>query len=246
MQALTENEAIRYSRQMLIPGWGEEGQARLKGARVFVAGAGGLGSPVAIYLAVAGVGEIHVCDADAVELSNLNRQILHPDDRIGRPKAASAGETLRGLNPAVRIVTHADRLDGHSVERIVGQPDLVVDCLDNYETRYLLNDYCLEWGIPFLHGAVESLLGQLTFLRPPETPCLRCIFPEAPPKRIFPVLGATPGVIGAMQAMEALKYLTGVGETLQGTLLIFDGEDMTFAPIHVQRRATCPACGHLA
>jgi adenylyltransferase/sulfurtransferase len=231
---------------MMIEGWGEEGQLRLKQSRVFVAGAGGLGSPVSIYLAVAGVGQITICDADRIELSNLNRQILHPSERVGDSKAASAGQTLRALNPAIEIVPLVDYVDKDSVERVVGRPDVMVDCLDNYETRYLLNDYCLERGIPFVHGAIEGLLGQVTFLHPPQTPCLRCLFPEAPPRRPFPVLGATPGVIGCIQAMEVLKHLTGVGTTLSGRLLIFEGEEMAFTPIVVERVPSCPACGHLA
>lgn len=245
MKTLTDKEQTRYGRQMLITGWGQEGQLRLKGSRVFIAGAGGLGSPVSIYLTVAGVGEIHICDADKIELSNLNRQILHTEDRLGQPKAASAKEVLRALNPTIHITTHSEYLNQDNVERIVGQPDVIVDCLDNYETRYLLNDYCIRTGIPFVHGAIEGLLGQVTFLHPPETPCLRCIFPQAPPKRIFPVVGATPGIIGSMQAMEVLKYLTGVGTTLKGNLLIFDGDDMTFAPIEVQRRPSCSHCRDL-
>lgn len=231
---------------MLIPAWGEAGQLRLKGASVFVAGAGGLGSAVAFYLTAAGVGEIRICDADVVELSNLNRQILHPEARIGRSKAASAAESLEALNSAIDIVPCSDYVDSGNVAETVGQPDIVVDCLDNYDTRYLLNDYCLEQGIPFIHGAIEGLMGQVTFLSPPETPCLRCIFPEAPPPRVFPVLGATPGVIGTIQAMEALKHLSGVGATLKNRLLVFEGEDMTFTTIRVQRAPSCPACGGLA
>jgi molybdopterin/thiamine biosynthesis adenylyltransferase len=246
MGVLTDTDKTRYHRQMLIEGWGEEGQRRLKEASVFVAGAGGLGSPVSIYLAVAGVGRIAICDADRVELSNLNRQILHNDARIGARKAASAARALQEMNPTIAIEAHADYLDEESVARIVGQPDVVVDCLDNYETRYLLNRYCLERGIPFVHGAVQGLMGQVTFLAPPETPCLRCIFPEAPPRSIFPVLGATPGIIGTIQAMETLKHLSGVGETLRGTLLIFDGEAMEFMPIRAGRAPSCPDCGHLA
>ena len=242
---LTENDSLRYGRQMLIPGWGAEGQARLKESRVFVAGAGGLGSPVAIYLAVAGVGQIHVCDSDQVELSNLNRQILHPDSRLGESKARSAAQTLSDLNPSIEIVTTSDYLGKENVAQIVGQPDIVVDCLDNYETRYLLSSYCIAQEIPFIHGAIEGLLGQITCLKPPETPCLQCIFPEAPPKRIFPVVGATPGVIGSLQAMEVLKYITGVGANLLGTLLIVDGEDMGFSPIEVERRPDCTVCSHL-
>jgi adenylyltransferase/sulfurtransferase len=245
MDELTEEEQTRYARQMLIPGWGKAGQLRLKGASAFVAGAGGLGSPVAIYLAVAGVGEIRICDADVVELSNLNRQVLHPETRIAEPKAASAAESLKALNSDIEIIPCADYVDASNVAKVVGQPDLVVDCLDNYDTRYLLNDYCLERGIPFVHGAIEGLMGQVTFLLPPETPCLRCIFPEAPPPRLFPVLGATPGVIGTIQAMESLKHLAGIGATLKNRLLIFEGEEMIFTTIRVERSPACPACSGL-
>jgi molybdopterin/thiamine biosynthesis adenylyltransferase len=245
MVELTDYDKVRYERQMMMPGWGEEGQLRLKRASVFVAGAGGLGSPVAIYLAVAGVGEIRICDADRIELSNLNRQILHTEERIGELKAASAGESLRALNPTINIIACSDYVDLSNVEEIVGRPDIVVDCLDNYETRYLLNDYCLAKGIPFVHGAIEGLMGQVTFLSPPETPCLRCIFPEAPPKRVFPVVGATPGVIGTIQAMETLKHLTGIGTTLKHRLLIVEGEEMAFTSLRVERAPSCPACGGL-
>jgi adenylyltransferase/sulfurtransferase len=243
MNEITAEESVRYDRQMLIEGWGEEGQMRLKKARVFVAGAGGLGGPVSIYLAVAGVGELVICDADHVELSNLNRQILHPTERIGEFKAHSAAQTLGALNPEIQVSTSTDFLDEQSVERLVGHPDVVVDCLDNFETRYLLNRYCLTRGIPFVHGAVRGLLGQTTFIASPETPCLRCIFPEAPPKEKFPVVGATPGIVGTIQAMEVLKHLTGVGETLRGTLLMFEGDEMEFTRIVVKRREDCPDCG---
>ena len=243
MVQLTDAERTRYDRQMLIEGWGEGAQTKLKGARVFVAGAGGLGGPVSIYLAVAGVGQITICDADRVELSNLNRQILHPEARIGGLKAVSAGQTLRALNPAIEVLICTDYIDADNVAAIVGQPDVVVDCLDNFETRYLLNTYCLQHRIPFVHGAVRGLLGQVTFLSPPETPCLRCIFPEAPPKEVFPVLGATPGVIGCIQAMEVVKHLVGAGRTLKGRLLIFEGEEMAFTEIEAGRLPSCPDCG---
>jgi molybdopterin/thiamine biosynthesis adenylyltransferase len=245
MEKLTDYEKTRYHRQMLIEGWGEEGQIKIKSARVFVAGAGGLGSPVSIYLAIAGVGEIKICDADAVELSNLNRQVLHTDARIGQPKVVSAEKSLGELNPSIKILTHSDFLDGNSMARVVGRPDIVVDCLDNFETRYLLNAYCIEHSIPFVHGAIWGLIGQVTFLSPPETPCLRCIFPEPPPKGTFPVAGVTPGVIGCMQGMEVLKSLTGVGTTLKGRLLFFDGEEMVFDTVNVKRRPSCPDCGDL-
>jgi adenylyltransferase/sulfurtransferase len=231
---------------MLIEGWGEAGQKKLKSSTVFIAGAGGLGSPVAIYLAIAGVGEMRICDADRLELSNLNRQILHNDSRIGELKAVSAEKTLRELNPTVKIVTHSDYLDENSADRIVGQPDVIVDCLDNFETRYVLNAYGIKHGIPLVHGGIWGMAGQLTFIRPPETPCLKCLFPEPPPKAVFPVVGAAPGVTGCIQAMEVLKHLTGVGTTLKGRLLLIDGEEMTFTSLNVERSPSCPACGGLA
>ncbi len=245
MQALTPGEQSRYSRQMMIPNWGAEGQLRLKNASVFIVGAGGLGSPVSIGLAVAGVGELHICDADVVELSNLNRQILHKDSRIGMPKALSAHKTLTALNPEIQVVPHEVYLDERNITDIVDQPDLVIDCLDNFDTRYLLNRYCLQRQIPLIHGAVEGLIGQTTFLQPPQTPCLRSIFPDAPPKRPFPIVGVTASIIGSIQAMEALKYLTGMGPALKNRLLIFDGEDMTFLSVHLQRNPHCPECAHL-
>jgi adenylyltransferase/sulfurtransferase len=231
---------------MLISRWGQEGQTKIKSSKVFIAGAGGLGSPVAIYLAVAGIGEIGICDADVVDLSNLNRQILHTDKRIGQSKAESAAITLRELNPTVCVVPSSDYLDQDSVERIVGKPDIIIDCLDNFDTRYLLNAYSMKNGIPMIHGAIWGMVGQVSFLRPPKTPCLRCIVPVAPPKAAFPVVGVTPGLTGCIQAMEALKFLTGIGTNLKGKLLFIDGEDMTFTPLSVERIPSCPDCGSLA
>lgn len=246
MATLSEDEKTRYDRQMLIEGWGEAGQQRLKSSTVFVAGAGGLGSPVSIYLVAAGVGKITICDADVVELSNLNRQVLHSEERLGEQKAVSASQSLRALNSTIEIVTHAANLDEGNIERVLGNPDLVIDCLDNFESRYLLNRYAIRHGIPMVHGAVWGMMGQLSFIHPPETPCLQCIFPEAPPKEVFPVVGAAPGVIGCMQAMEALKYLTGIGATLKGKLLIFEGENMSITSLDVQRVPSCPCCGRLS
>ncbi len=242
---LTEYDLTRYQRQMLIEGWGESGQEKLKSSRVFVAGAGGLGSPVAFYLAVAGVGEIRICDADRVELSNLNRQILHNDTSIGELKAVSAEKTLRALNPEIKVVTCSDRLDENSMERIVGMPDVIVDCLDNFETRYLLNAYCIRQGIPWVHGAIWGMSGQVTFLQPPETPCLRCLFPGLTRKETFPVIGVTAGLTGCVQVLEVLKYLTGVGDLLKGQLLLLEGAEMSFTSFRVERRRTCPDCGNL-
>ncbi len=245
MMELNDTDRIRYQRQISVPGWGEEGQARIKAARVFIAGAGGLGSPVAFYLAAAGVGEITICDSDRVELTNLNRQLLHSDERIGELKAESAAKTLRRLNPGIQVVPNSEHLEGTNARRIIGKPDILLDCLDNYATRYVLNAYSIEHGIPLVHGAIWGWVGQVTFLSPPVTPCLKCIVPTPPPGGIFPAVGVTPGVIGTLQAMEALKFLTGIGTNLMGTMLFFDGEEMTFNPLQVRRGVSCPACGHL-
>jgi len=230
---------------MLISGWGEVSQLKLKKSSVFIAGAGGLGSPVSIYLAVAGVGEIKICDFDRIELSNLNRQILYPDKKIGELKAVSAEMTLRELNPSINISKSTDHLNPDNIDRIIGKPDVIVDCLDNFETRYLLNHYSITKHIPFVHGAVRGMSGQVTFLAPPETPCLRCVFPKAPPEEVSPILGATPGIIGGIQAMEVVKFLTGIGPSLLGKLLIFDGEEMTFNTIGIDRRPSCQECGSI-
>lgn len=243
---LTDYDLDRYNRQMLIPGWGEEGQARIKSSCVFIAGAGGLGGPVAIYLATAGVGEIRICDADVIELSNLNRQILHSDRRIGESKAVSANDTLREINPTIRVVACRDYIDEQSVEQIVGTPNVVIDCLDNYPTRYLLNAYCIKKRIPLIHGAIWGMSGQVTFLSPPETACLRCLVPEPPPRETFPVVGVAPGLVGCVQTMEALKFITGVGTNLKGKLLVIDGECMRFSSLNLRRVEACPDCGGLA
>jgi adenylyltransferase/sulfurtransferase len=245
MPELTEQERIRYGRQMQMEGWGEEGQAKLGKSRVFIAGAGGLGSPASIYLAVAGVGHITICDADQLELTNLNRQILHPTTRIGARKAVSAARTLNDLNPEIEIVAYTDFLTDENINLKVGKADLLVDCLDNYEARYLLNRYAIKNAIPLIHGAIHGMTGQVAFLHPPDTPCLRCIFATPPPLETFPVVGATPGVIGSIQALEALKFFTGIGTTSGGRLLIFEGQDMTFTSIEVRRAVNCPDCGHL-
>jgi molybdopterin/thiamine biosynthesis adenylyltransferase len=243
MEQLTDYDMTRYARQMMIDGWGAQSQAKLKASSVFIAGAGGLGSPVAVFLAVAGVGEIKICDADRVELSNLNRQILHNDSRIGQLKSTSAEKTLRELNPTLKVVAYSDLLDERNVADLVGTPDIVVDCLDNFETRYVLNAYCIKKDIPLVHGAIWGMTGQVTFVHSPETPCLRCLVPEPPPREVFPVVGVTPGITGCLQATEVLKYLTGIGTTLKGKLLIFDGEEMFFNSVKIERQPSCPECG---
>lgn len=240
---LRDKDKERYHRHMMIAGWGEAGQGKVKAARVFVAGAGGLGSPAAMYLAVAGVGQLAICDCDSPELSNLNRQILHNDSRIGMNKAESARLSLNELNPTIEVEAIGERIEADNVDELVGEADIIVDCMDNFPTRYLLNECALRKGIPFVHASVWGLEGKLTFIQAPETPCLRCIFPSPPPQEVFPVLGATPGVIGCLEAMEALKYLTGVGETMKGRLLVWDGADMEFTTYPVRKNPDCPACG---
>jgi len=241
--ALSEQDRERYHRHMMIAGWGEAGQERVKSARVFVAGAGGLGSPTSIYLAVAGVGRLSICDCDSPELSNLNRQILHNDSRIGMNKAQSAKLTLSELNPTIEVTAIEDRIEADNVDELVGDANIIVDCMDNFPTRYLLDECAIRRGIPFVHASVWGLEGRLTFIHSPDTPCLRCIFPVAPPREVFPVLGAAPGVIGCLQAVETLKYLTGVGENLKNQLLIWSGLDASFETFPVAKKADCPVCG---
>lgn len=245
MDELTPREQKRYHRQMLLPGWGEEGQRRLKEARVFVAGAGGLGSPAAIYLAVAGVGKLVVADHDEVDLSNLNRQILHREADVGRPKVASAWERLTSLNRDVDVQVVHETITEENAHRLVGEAQVIVDCLDNFPTRYLLNRVAIDRRIPLVHGAIWGLEGRLTFIEPGTTPCLRCLVPEAPPAETFPVLGATPGVIACLQATEVLKYLTGLGEVLRNRLLLYDGLSMEFQTLKLRRDPDCPECGAL-
>jgi len=242
---LTSYDLTRYVRQIAIEGWGESGQLKLKSASVFIAGAGGLGSPVALYLAAAGVGRLVLCDSDAVELSNLNRQIMHADERIGEQKALSAGRTLRTLNPSIEVVTLAEYLSAESVERLVGVPDIVVDCLDTFATRHILNAYCVRARVPLVHAGVMGLMGQVTFIDSPHTPCLACMIPVDQPTESgpTPVSGPAPGIIGSIQALEVLKYLTGIGDTLRGRLLIMDGLDMRFDAIDVDKNPECPICG---
>ena len=231
-----------YHRQMILDGWGEKVQEKLKDATVFVAGAGGLGSPASIYLAVAGIGQLRLCDFDHPDWSNLNRQILHDSSRIGINKAVSGKKSLERLNGLIRVMAFPEKITAESVDRLVGESDVILDCMDNFETRYVLNDCAMRLGIPLIHASVRGMEGRLTFLQPPETPCLRCIVPEAPPHEVFPIIGATPGVIGSLQAMEAIKYLSGIGELLKGKMLVWDGAAGEFLTLKVQRDPDCSSC----
>ena len=246
MAQLSESEKSRYHRQMLIPEWGEKGQVRLKEATVFIAGAGGLGSPLSIYLAVAGVGTLRICDFGEPELSNLNRQILHDDTRIGKNKADSARETLARLNPDITVVALREKITDASVETLVGDADIIVDCLDNFDTRHVLNRYAVRHCIPMVHAGVYGMNGQLLFIQPPETPCLLCMHAGSVPTSIFPIVGATAGVMGCLEALETIKYLTGVGSNLKGCLLIWDGTIMEFTKIPLKKLPDCPVCGKVS
>ena len=242
--SLSQQEQNRYCRQMLMPGWGEEAQLRIKQSRVFIAGAGGLGSPVSIYLAVAGIGGLRICDCGELELSNLNRQILHDDSRIGWNKAVSAKATLERLNPDIKVEALQEKITEESVAGLIGRADLILDCLDNFPTRHIVNKYAVNSGIPVIHAGVYGMQGQITFIKAPETPCLWCISAGTPPA-VFPIVGATAGVIGCLEALEALKYLSGVGANLMNRLLVWNGEKTDFMELPQKKIVGCPVCGHL-
>jgi len=242
--SLSEQEQKRYTRQMMMEGWGEATQKKIKDSTVFIAGAGGLGSPVSIYLAVAGIGNIRICDFDSPDWSNLNRQILHDHTRIGTNKAVSAKMTLERLNGDINVTAITDKIVAENVDELVGNADLILDCMDNFPTRFLLNESAMRKKIPLVYGSIWGTDGRLSFIQSPETPCLQCIFPEAPPKEVFPVLGATPAVIGSLQALEAIKYLAGTGSNLKGQLLVWEGATTDFKKYKIRRDPDCPACGN--
>ena len=237
---LTERELDRYDRQIRL--LGEDGQEKLKGAKVFIAGAGGLGCPISIYLAAAGIGKINLVDKDTVALSNLNRQILHWEKDIDRKKAISAQEKLMEINRDIKIDAKSETITEDNASDLVADADLIIDAMDNFPIRYLLNRTALEKGIPFVHGAINGFHGQATTVLPGESACLRCIFRKAPPPSVFPVLGVTPGIIGLIQASEAIKYIVGVGELLIGKLLLWDGLTYQTEFVQVEKNADCPDC----
>ena len=244
---LTPPERRRYLRQMLISGWGLQGQERLRSATVFIAGAGGLGCPAALYLAAAGVGTIRLCDFGLVDASNLNRQILYTQADIGKEKVFRAAEALRRVNPHVTVEPLFEKIDDASIERLAGDAAIMLDCLDNFETRHVLNRFAVRKSMPLVHAGIEGLAGQLSCIHPPHTPCLFCMFAGSPPAgRVFPVAGVTPGIIGTAQAAEAIKWLTGIGSTLQGELLVWDAAIMEFQKIPIAKNRNCPVCGHIA
>ncbi len=246
---LSRAQIDRYSRHLLIPEVGLDGQKKLLNSSVLLIGAGGLGSPAAYYLAAAGVGRLGIVDSDVVDTTNLQRQILHDTSRVGMPKVESARETLTKLNPDVTIVGYQERLTSANIDRILPEYDVVVDGADNFPTRYLVNDASIKHRKPVVHGSIFRFEGQLTVFAPFEGPCYRCLFHEPPPPELAPscaeagVLGVLPGIIGSLQANEALKLLLGVGEPLVGRLLLFDALDASFREVRLRRDPRCPACG---
>ena len=238
---MSREERDRYARQILL--FGEEGQELLKDARVFIAGAGGLGSPIAMYLAAAGVGNIVLVDRDTVDRSNLNRQLLHWERDIGKAKAISAEEKIRGQNPYIRIDSRLETLNESNTGRLARGSDVIVDATDNYESRYILNRVAAVQGVPLVHGAIRGWNGQVTTIIPENSACLRCIIPHPPPEEIFPVVGTTAGIIGTIQANEVLKLLLGTGEPLTDRLLIWDGLHSEIEFIRTSRDPGCPDCG---
>jgi molybdopterin/thiamine biosynthesis adenylyltransferase/rhodanese-related sulfurtransferase len=246
---LSSEQKNRYSRHLLIPEVGAEGQARLLESKVLFIGAGGLGSPALLYLAAAGVGTLGIVDFDTVDLSNLQRQVVHTSDRVGQKKTESAAQTIRALNPDVTVVAHEEMLTDENVERLIDGYDVVIDGTDTFETRYTLNDAAVRARIPVVHASVFRFEGQLTVFQPFEGPCYRCLYPTPPPPELAPgcavagVLGVVPGTLGILQATEALKLLLGIGEPLVGRLLIYDALDATFQELRLRRDPACPACG---
>ncbi len=231
----------RYIRQ--IPLINREGQERLSRATVFIAGAGGLASPVATYLALAGVGEIIIADGDRVEESNFNRQFLHSTRDQGKQKAYSAISTLNLLNPEISLVAIPEFIDEKNAGEIVKDADIIIDAVDSYKTRFLLNRIAHSHGIPLVHGAIEGFGGQVTTIIPGQTPCIACLIPDAPPVRTVPVIGAAAGVIGSIQAMEAIKLITGIGKPFAGELFIWDGLCGRTDLLPFKNRPDCPVCG---
>ncbi|MDG2305584.1 MAG: molybdopterin-synthase adenylyltransferase MoeB [Candidatus Binatia bacterium] len=245
----TPDQLQRYSRHFILPEVGEAGQSKLLDAKVLLIGAGGLGSPTAYYLAAAGVGTLGIVDDDVVDRSNLQRQILHTDDRVGMPKIESAELTLKGLNPDLNVIGYRERVDSSNVKRLFEGYDIIVDGCDNFPTRYLVNDACVFMNKPNVHGSIFQFEGQTTVFDPASGPCYRCLFPEPPPPGAAPscqeagVLGVLPGLIGSVQAVETLKLILGIGNSLVGRLLHFDTLSMDIKTLKLRKDPECPVCG---
>ncbi|MDF2631169.1 MAG: UBA/THIF-type binding fold [Symbiobacteriaceae bacterium] len=248
-ERLTDEEIGRYSRHILLPEVGGKGQVRLKQSSVLIVGAGGLGSPVALYLAAAGVGRIGLIDSDVVDVSNLQRQVLHDTAQLGRPKVESGADRLRAINPHITVEPYYDRLGADNVADLVSKYDVIVGGVDNFPARYLLNDACVMAKKPLVEAGILKYDGMIMTIKPYEGPCYRCIFPEPPPPGTVPtcseagILGALAGVMGSMQAFEALKLLLNIGEPLVGQMLMFEGLRGQFRTVEWDRNPKCPVCG---
>ena len=246
---LNKDEILRYSRHLIIPEVGMEGQQKLKNARVLTIGAGGLGAPVGLYLAAAGVGTIGIVDFDVVDFTNLQRQVIHGTGDVGRPKLDSARDTIRSINPGVEVVGYNTRLDSGNALEIFRGYDMVVDGTDNFPTRYLVNDACVLTGIPNVYASIFRFEGQASVLALPDGPCYRCWYPEPPPPGLVPscaeggVLGVLPGLMGLIQATEAIKLITGIGQPLKNRVLLFDALAMRFRELKLRKNPECPVCG---
>ena len=247
--SLTQSQIARYSRHLLMPEVGEEGQIKLLGAKVLLIGAGGLGSPTAMYLAAAGVGTLGIVDGDSVDMSNLQRQLLHAEDRVGMPKVDSAAIAIAGINSEVKVIKYPFRIDSSNTLELFKDYDVIIDGCDNFPTRYLVNDACYMLNKPNVHGSIFRFEGQVTVFKPNEGPCYRCLYPEPPPPGMAPscaeagVLGVLPGIVGVAQAIEAIKIILGIGEPLVGRLLTFDALAMSFRALKTRRDHDCPLCG---
>jgi len=233
----------RYARQLGIQGWGLEGQERLARAHVFVAGAGGLGCAAAVHLAGAGVGKLTVCDADLIDATNLNRQFLYTPSDIGHEKAVVAADRLRSLNPSIEVVPVTAEIDDHTACGLVRGADLILDCLDNLATRFAINRCSVATGLPMVYAAVSEFTGHVAFVRPPQTPCVECFASRAPAPVEPAIPGCVSGLVGAIEAMEALKFLTGIGDVLAGRLLVIEGLEPRFEVVALEKDPGCPACG---
>lgn len=249
MSSFTEEQIYRYSRHIILPEVGGKGQKKLLESRVLLLGAGGLGSPAAMYLAAAGIGNLGIIDFDVVDMSNLQRQILHGVEDIGKPKAESARDTIKSLNPDVKVELYKERLSSENINRIFENYDIIVDGCDNFPTRYLVNDACIMMGKTNVHGSIFRFDGQVTVFKPKEGPCYRCLYPEPPPHGMVPscqeagVLGVLPGIIGTLQAVEVIKLILGMGKPLIGKLLLYNALDADFRQVKLRRDTNCPVCG---